>query len=258
MIQGSHRLDDVIDELASRIAAAERPWRIVLFGSRARGDAREDSDYDIIVEMDVGDARPLDVQVRIQRLFRGRPWSLDVKVLPPNEIERRRDDPGAIEWDAAREGRVIYADPAAAASRAHVDRVREEPSALPESYAEWLSVAEDDLRHYRHLLDTGDDYWAAICFLCQQASEKFLKTLIVSRYARPKRTHDIAELIAAARAAGCALPSLAGDYKRLTEYAVTTRYPIKLKLSEAEARAAVAQAEGIISAVREELPRQIH
>jgi uncharacterized protein len=258
MIQRNAQHDDVIDELATRIAASERPWRIVLFGSRARGDAHAESDYDIIVEMDVGDARRLDVEERIRKLFAGRGWLLDVKVRPPNEIERRRDDPGAVEWDAAREGRVIYAEPGAPPMLAPVHRVREGPAALPESYREWLAVAERDLEHRRVVLDSGGDFWAQVCFLCHQASEKFLKALIVSRRARPGRTHDLNALIAGARAAGCELGALRGNHETLTSYAVATRYPSSLDLTEGDALKAIAESDHIVSAVRQELPRDIH
>jgi len=38
-----------IDEIVDRIAARFSPERIILFGSHARGDAREGSDLDVMV-----------------------------------------------------------------------------------------------------------------------------------------------------------------------------------------------------------------
>jgi len=37
------------DDLVARIVAAVRPERIILFGSHARGEARADSDIDVLV-----------------------------------------------------------------------------------------------------------------------------------------------------------------------------------------------------------------
>ena len=39
MIQRAQSPDRYAEAIAARIASAVRPWRIVLFGSRARGDA---------------------------------------------------------------------------------------------------------------------------------------------------------------------------------------------------------------------------
>jgi predicted nucleotidyltransferase len=50
MIQRAARVD-LTSEIIACITQAVRPWRIVLFGSRARGDHRDESDYDIYVEV---------------------------------------------------------------------------------------------------------------------------------------------------------------------------------------------------------------
>jgi predicted nucleotidyltransferase len=108
MIQRAVVRDDVAHEVASRIADAIHPWRIVLFGSRARGDAKEHSDYDFYVEVNAGDdGRLRDIHDRIRALFSGR-FGFDFKVCRRGDLERRRDDPGTIEWDVAREGVVLY------------------------------------------------------------------------------------------------------------------------------------------------------
>ena len=52
------RTDPILDEIVERLVAAYQPQRIYLFGSKARGDAGPDSDYDLMVIVN-GDA-PLD------------------------------------------------------------------------------------------------------------------------------------------------------------------------------------------------------
>ena len=44
-------IEPPIEEIARKIVEAFRPRRIVMFGSRARGDSRPDSDLDLMVEM---------------------------------------------------------------------------------------------------------------------------------------------------------------------------------------------------------------
>ena len=60
------RLDPVLRRFRDAVAAlyGERLDRIVLFGSRARGDARADSDYDIAVFL----RGPFDWWAEVQRL----------------------------------------------------------------------------------------------------------------------------------------------------------------------------------------------
>jgi uncharacterized protein len=258
MIQRVIHHDDVTDEVAACIAAAIRPWRIVLFGSRARGDAHERSDYDILVEVDAGATRQSEIDRQIGELFLGRVLRLDVKVRPPGEIERRRDDPGALEWDVAREGRILYADPAAPTNLMRAGRVAEPPVDPPESVREWLDSAERDLRMCRFHVELADDSWDFVCFWAQQTAEKHMKALLVSRRVHPDRTHDLTDVLAALRRAGCELPEADADCALLRPYAVATRYPGGPDLEEEHGRAALAAAERIVSAVKDLLPRQIH
>jgi predicted nucleotidyltransferase len=46
--------DDLLVEMVRRIRQVDDPIKIVLFGSRARGDARPDSDIDILRTYAVG------------------------------------------------------------------------------------------------------------------------------------------------------------------------------------------------------------
>lgn len=258
MIQRVAQHDDVTDEVAARIAEAIRPWRIVLFGSRARGDAHEESDYDLLIEVDSSATPRIEIERRIIELFLRRDFRIDFQLRRPGEIERRRDDPGALEWDVAREGRVLYADPAAPTNLMRADRVREPPVDPPESMREWLDNGQRDLRMCRLHVELADDSWGYVCFWAQQTAEKHMKALLVSRRVRPDRTHNLSELLGALRAASCELPEADADCSLLRKYAVATRYPRGPDLEEEHGRAALAAAERIVSAVKDLLPRQIH
>lgn len=96
-----------LQEIARRIVDAFAPRRIVLFGSRARGTARPDSDVDLLVEMET----PLPFYERIRsvlRLFGSRPWSMDVIVLTPAEAAEQRAQRNSVVTLAEHEGKVLY------------------------------------------------------------------------------------------------------------------------------------------------------
>ncbi len=244
------------------IGDAVQPWRVVLFGSRARGSASDGSDYDIYVELNTAaDRAALKEHERLIRAaLNGKHWYIDLKVRPRGEIERRRDDPGTIEWDVAREGRVLYAAPAAARAIAPPPRVREPHPEPPESVQEWLRTAERDIRHAEMLQHRIDEYAPEICWLSHQAVEKFMKALLVANRVRPARTHDLVKLLAALRAAGQSLPGggLDEDCRLLTTHAILPRYPAGLDLGVEDATAAFAAAQRVIAVVRHGLPPTIH
>jgi predicted nucleotidyltransferase len=54
--------NEIIREFKQRLRERIGPCRLVLFGSRARGDAQADSDMDILVELD----QPVDDRIRSQ------------------------------------------------------------------------------------------------------------------------------------------------------------------------------------------------
>jgi predicted nucleotidyltransferase len=99
-----------IDRIVRTIVAAMRPHRIVLFGSRARGDAHEDSDIDLMIEMDTALAKPYR-EMEIDKLFGLRDWSMDVFVYTPDEVQRLRHDVGTVVHVAEQEGEVLYERP---------------------------------------------------------------------------------------------------------------------------------------------------
>lgn len=95
-------------EAAVRVLAeAAHPLRIVLFGSYARRDAREDSDLDLlVVEPHVADRAK--EMVRLQRLLRPLRIPADILVYSEEEVARWGDQPGSALYWALREGKVVH------------------------------------------------------------------------------------------------------------------------------------------------------
>lgn len=99
-----------VEEIASKIVDKFNPVRIVLFGSHARGDADDESDVDLFVEME-SDRRPPERAIEVNAVFGLRPWPLDVVVYTPAEVARLRKVRGTLLSVIEAEGEVLYERP---------------------------------------------------------------------------------------------------------------------------------------------------
>jgi excisionase family DNA binding protein len=100
--------DPWLSMIVGRIVRLVDPARIVLFGSRARGDVREDSDYDLLVVVDqVANRRATSIAIR--RSFEDLPVAADVVVATVAEAEGRIPGrPAGVVYWALQDGRVVY------------------------------------------------------------------------------------------------------------------------------------------------------
>ena len=96
----------IITTMVDRIVGRFDPSRVVLFGSHARGTAREDSDVDLLVIKEGADG--LDLMGQIYRRLSGVGAAVDVIVVSPRDVERYRDSHALVIKPALREGRVVY------------------------------------------------------------------------------------------------------------------------------------------------------
>ena len=90
-----------------RIASALTPKAIILFGSRARGEARADSDVDLLVVWR-DENPPVFRAAEVRRAIGRQSLPMDVAVVTPSEFEHFRARKAHIVGIAAREGIVVH------------------------------------------------------------------------------------------------------------------------------------------------------
>lgn len=96
-----------IHVMVRRIVAGFHPERIILFGSHARGEAGPDSDVDVLVVMRISGSRR-EQRVAIRAALADLPFSKDVVVATPDELEWKGAVPGTLLNPVLREGRTLY------------------------------------------------------------------------------------------------------------------------------------------------------
>ena len=89
------------------LVATASPERVILFGSHARGEQREDSDLDLlIIERQVEDRAG--EMVRLRRALRPLRIPMDILVFSADDVARWGGQPGTALYWALREGKPLY------------------------------------------------------------------------------------------------------------------------------------------------------
>jgi len=105
--KGETSVKDLVEDIVRRIVDTSQPEKIILFGSRARGDARPNSDFDVLVIKESDEPRyRRDVPLYVA--LAGFDVPVDVMVYTPEEIREWSEVPLAFITTAVREGKVVY------------------------------------------------------------------------------------------------------------------------------------------------------
>ncbi len=170
---------------------------VILFGSRARGDYRKDSDIDLllvhqsILYLDgdydaVRDKFRRDAETKAQALY-GMPVSVDLCWFTPDEFDRMRRSRNDVSAIAAEEGITMNGGPAS----------EQYPNA---DYSDEWNTTTERLYHARtHLRGLSDGVQLGQPDLlvgqqAQQSLEHAIKALISASGHRYQRIHDLEEL----------------------------------------------------------------
>jgi predicted nucleotidyltransferase len=100
--------DAVVAEIVRRLVAAYDPERVYLFGSAARRESDQDSDYDVLLVVP-DDASP--ERVRSRRAYEalwGIGAAVDVLVWRRSAFDRRAEVPTSLPAAVLREGHLLH------------------------------------------------------------------------------------------------------------------------------------------------------
>ena len=100
--------DPILKEMVRRLAAQLHPDRIYLFGSRARGEAGPNSDYDLLVVVASSDRPGYKRDQEAFRILKGLGVAKDVIVFTRDEFERKSNVVCSLAATVLREGQLLH------------------------------------------------------------------------------------------------------------------------------------------------------
>lgn len=171
-----------IDAVVQRLVDAYDPERVILFGSRARGVERVDSDVDLLIVKNTT-STPAERRRDVERVLADRAMALDLVVYTPAELLALFRHGSPFVEGIVRDGKVVYMRKATAA---------------------WMREVEDELATATLLAANG--LLRGGCLHAQQAVEKAMKALLIERAAAVPHTHDLIDLRRRVMDAGWQMP----------------------------------------------------
>ncbi|OGI01520.1 MAG: hypothetical protein A2Y25_03380 [Candidatus Melainabacteria bacterium GWF2_37_15] len=99
----------ILDKILAAILKVIVPDKVILFGSQARGTARPDSDYDILViKSGIENERKINQAIYRVMVDIDIPIGVDVIVKTPENVEKNKKMTFSVVKEALEEGIVIY------------------------------------------------------------------------------------------------------------------------------------------------------
>ena len=187
----ANRADPKAVAVARAVYEAVQPEKVILFGSRARGDYCADSDIDLLIISD-GPSKGRYMKAQnaaseaAHRIY-GDYFGADLVWIPREKYMECRVGINHLAAQAARDGVDMNGE-------------KEEYEPDPESSFDWADIRQRVINADSELITLNDLIEAnlpqeAICFHAQQALENILKGWISAFGAEYGNTHDLGKLI---------------------------------------------------------------
>jgi HEPN domain-containing protein/predicted nucleotidyltransferase len=211
-----------VAEAVGRLVEALHPERVYLFGSRTRGEAHADSDYDFMVVVpDETKAARLDLERTAYAALGGLNIANDVLVRTRASFEWELPVVASLAATIEREGRLLYGS--TPKHREAVSPMELEQRKLRLTRA-WLARVSEDLQSAERMAQ-DPMLPGAVAFHCQQAAEKALKAYLLWHDRPFRKTHKLQKLVDQCAEIAPEFASLREAAQKLTPYVVAGRYP---------------------------------
>ena len=198
------------------------PYQVVLFGSRARGDHKDYSDFDLLVVMESLPERWETEREMHDALRTNGEW-VDLKAVARSKMREKIAVPGSLYRNAAREGVVLHGPALPPVPPLDRRSLMNDKSTLEDAEVK-LGLAKTDLDVAQFLLKGGGPGPHVILFHIQQAVEKAVKADLTLRRVDYKPTHNLKELTADLPAPVRAAVQEVASWEVFTDWAVKSRY----------------------------------
>lgn len=99
--------NEELEHMKKALVGLLYPKKIYLFGSFARGDQTEDSDYDLCVILDNNTPRTMEEYAKAYKAVRGRTRPVDIIIYNEMDFEEKKSK-RSIEKKVEEEGVVLY------------------------------------------------------------------------------------------------------------------------------------------------------
>ena len=210
--------------VAEAVYDAVHPLAVILFGSRARGDYRDDSDVDLLVitadENDGADWRGRYVDAcataheKAEAVY-GFPMGVDVVDMPASRFADCRRAKNHVAGQAVRDGVVVSLQPLPGGGQ--------QPTNWPDVHQRFIAATRNIVS--TTMLIEANGPREDIGFHAQQAIENALKAWISALNDEYRNIHDLRDLAAIVRRHPAEIGTPAGEALFwLTRYAVEYRY----------------------------------
>ncbi len=175
---------EALQAFTQRLVAQFAPQQVILFGSQARGEARWDSDADILVVMPF-EGKPLE-SVKAMHEAGAAEFPLDLHLRRPEEIAPRYRWGDPFIREALDHGRVLHGE----LDRSNFERRGVHTPARNPVVEEWIERAERHWRMAELLPDLPPGYLSGL-FQVQRCLETYLRAALIAQDIPSRKCRDL-------------------------------------------------------------------